>query len=216
MEPLETSAWREYGAPDLPRVLLAALDAFAEQGYHGTSIRELASRAQLSVPGLYHHYSSKQDILVDLLEAVMREVIDRSEAALAAAAPDSLSRFDALVECVLRFHMFRNQGAFVTSSELRSLTPANRETIVGLRDHQQQLIDLAVEAGTADGTFATPYPKAASRAVTVLCTGVASWYRADGELSPDELVRRHLVLAHGLVGVQGRAAGLTVVPAEGP
>ena len=110
MEPLETSAWREYGAPDLPRVLLAALDAFAEQGYHGTSIRELASRAQLSVPGLYHHYSSKQDILVDLLEAVMREVIDRSEAALAAAAPDSLSRFDALVECVLRFHMFRNQG----------------------------------------------------------------------------------------------------------
>lgn len=207
MDQVDTAAWREYGAPDLPRVLLAALDAFAEQGYHGTSIRELASRAQLSVPGLYHHYSSKQDILVDLLEAVMREVIDRSEAALAAAGPDSLSRFDALVECVLRFHMFRNQGAFVTSSELRSLTVVNRATIVGLRDHQQHLIDAAVEAGVADGTFATPYPKAASRAVTVLCTGVASWYRADGELSPDELVRRHLVLAHGLVGAQDPTLG---------
>ena len=74
-EPLE---WRKYDDAELPRVLEAALEAFAKHGYHGTSIRELASTAGLSVPGLYHHYPSKQDILVALLEDVMRDLVQRT------------------------------------------------------------------------------------------------------------------------------------------
>jgi len=56
--------WRAYGPAALPRVLAAALDRFAEHGYHGTSIRDLATVSGLSVPGLYHHYRSKQDMLL--------------------------------------------------------------------------------------------------------------------------------------------------------
>ncbi len=41
------------------RVLLAALECFVERGYHGTTIRQIANRAGVSVPGLYHHYASK-------------------------------------------------------------------------------------------------------------------------------------------------------------
>ncbi|WP_307203751.1 TetR/AcrR family transcriptional regulator [Nocardioides zeae] len=195
-EPLE---WRKYDDAQLPRVLEAALEAFAKHGYHGTSIRELASTAGLSVPGLYHHYPSKQDILVALLEDVMRDLVQRTAAALEEAGASPAARFDAWVECLLRFHMFRTKHAFVTSSELRSLEGANRDRIVALRDELQAMLDSAVEDGAADGTFATPYPKAASRGVTVLCIGVSSWYRPDGPLSPEELVHRHLVLARGVV-----------------
>lgn len=74
--------WRAYGPPTLPRVLLAALDAFAEHGYHGTSIRDIAARSGLSVPGLYYHYKSKQDILMGLVSAVMVELLTRSRDAL--------------------------------------------------------------------------------------------------------------------------------------
>lgn len=195
-EPLE---WRKYDDAELPRVLEAALEAFAQHGYHGTSIRELAATAGLSVPGLYHHYPSKQDILVALLDEVMRDLVQRTAAALEEAGPAPAARFDAWVECLLRFHMFRTKHAFVTSSELRSLEGGNRDQIVALRDQLQAMLDEVVEAGAADGTFATPYPKAASRGVTVLCIGVSSWYRPDGPLSPEDLVHRHLVLARGVV-----------------
>ncbi|MDN4175685.1 TetR/AcrR family transcriptional regulator [Nocardioides sp. SOB77] len=195
----ELADWRTYDAPTLPRVLDAALRCFAEQGYHGTSIRDLASEAGLSVPGVYHHHKSKQEILVALVMAVMDELLGRSEAALASAPEDPSAQFDALVESLLRFHMFRRQQAFVASTEIRSLAPESRRQYVDRRDEQQRMLDRVVVAGADAGVFGTPYPLDAARAVATLCVGVASWYREDGPLDPDELVARHLVLARGLV-----------------
>ena len=192
--------WRVYGPAGLPRVLDAALQRFAEHGYDGTSIRDLASEAGLSVPGVYHHYRSKQDILLALMMAVMDELLERSAAALASVGDDPSEQFDVLVESLLRFHMFRRREAFVASSEIRSLVADNREQYVERRDEQQRMIDTVVAAGADAGAFTTPYAEDASRAVASLCVGVASWYREDGPLAPDELVRRHLVLACGLVG----------------
>lgn len=203
---MSNADWRSYGEPELPRVLAAALDSFAETGYHGTSIRVLAKRSGLSVPGLYHYYASKQTILVDLMTAVMEEVLARSQAALAEADSAPRARFDALVESLLRFHMFRRVQAFVASSEIRSLEPKNRARYVRMRDEQQRLLDEVIVEGVAAGVFTTAYPYDAGRAIATMCVGVASWFRDDGPLEPDEVVERYLELAHGLVGTTGRPA----------
>lgn len=183
-------------------MLAAALTCFAEQGYHGTSIRDIAGAAGLSVPGLYHYFPSKQAVLVELMAAVMDELLVRTTAALE-SAPDSPSdRFDALVAALVRFHFDRQAHAFVASTELRSLDAANRARIVRLRDEQQRTIDALVEEGCAAGVFSTPFPADASRAVAVLCVGAASWFRPSGPLPVDELVARHVVLARALVGAR--------------
>lgn len=185
----------------LPRVLASALTAFAEQGYHGTSIRDIAAGAGLSVAGLYHHYRSKQDILMALMVAVMADLLGRTRAALAGAADASAAaRFDALVDALLRFHLERQAEAFVASSEIRSLDAGNRETYVALRDEQQRMISDVVGEAAAEGAFDVPHVEDASRAVATLCVGVATWYHPDGALLPDEVVERHLVLARRLVG----------------
>lgn len=192
--------WRDYPEPGLPRVLQAALECFVEKGYDGTSIRDIADGAGLSVAGLYHHYRSKQQILVDLMAAVMDDLLERSQAALASVGPAPRERFDALVECLLRFHMVRREQAFVAGSEIRSLESAHRERYVARRDEQQRMIDGVVEEGIRSGDFAPVYPAEAGRAVATLCVGVSAWYRADGPLGADELVERHLLLARRLVG----------------
>jgi len=197
--------WRHYDPAALPRVLAAALEAFADQGYHGTSIRDIAAEAGLSVPGLYHHYRSKQDILMDLMMSVMEELLARSRMALQDADPSAEAQFDALVESLLRFHMFRRKQAFVASSEIRSLAPENRTAYVALRDEQQRMIEAVIARGRSEGAFATPFPQDAARAVSTLCVGVASWYREDGALTPREIVERHLALAHGLVAARPAA-----------
>lgn len=193
--------WRTYPEQGLPRVLKAALEAFAEKGYHGTTTRQLAERSGLSVPGIYHHYRSKQDILFDLMMVVIDELIERSRQALISAGDDPRDQFDALVESLLRFHMFRQKGAVVSTSELRSLEPGNRETYVARRDEQQAMILRIVQAGVDAGQFSTPYPHDAARAIASLCVGVASWYRPDGQLSVESLLERHLVIAEAIVGV---------------
>ncbi|MDL9935191.1 TetR/AcrR family transcriptional regulator [Gordonia sp. ABSL1-1] len=192
--------WRDYGAPELPVPLAAALAAFAEHGYHGTSVREIAARANLSVPGLYHHYPSKQSLLQGLLERTMTDLLARSEAAIAEAGPDPLAQFDAVVESLLRFHMYRREQAFVGSTEIRSLDDSYRDHYIGHRDRQQRMVDEIVFAGVAAGEFTTEYPKDASRAVATMCVGVSTWFKLDGILGPDELIARNLQLARALVG----------------
>lgn len=203
------TTWRDYGPPDLPAPLAAALTVFVENGYHGTTVREIAGRAGLSVPGLYHHYPSKQSLLQGLAELTMAELLGRSEEALAGAGDDPVDRFDALVESLLRFHMYRRAQAFVGSTEIRSMDPAYRAVYVGHRDRQQRMLDEAVQAGVDAGVFATPYPRDAARALATMCVGVSTWYRPGGPLEPDELVARNLELARDLVGYS-RVGGAAV------
>ena len=195
------SDWREYEPLEFPRILDAALQAFYEHGYHGTTTRDLARRSGLSVPGVYHYYPSKQDILVDLMTVIIDELLTRSRRALESASPGTRPRFDALVESMLRFHMYRRTGAMVSTAELRSLEPGNRERYVAKRDEQQRMLDEVILAGVRDGEFSTSYPKDASRAIASLCVGVASWYRPDGSLPVEALLDRYLTIARSIVGI---------------
>lgn len=197
---MERGAWRLYPDQGLSKVLSAALSTFVERGYDGASIRQIAARADLSVPGLYHHYPSKQALLVGLTNAVMAELLERSRAAVAEAGPSAGERFDAVIESLLLFHMHRREQAFVASRETRSMEPDARRAYIGLRDEQQKLLDDIVRDGVATGEFTTPYPEDASRAVTTMCVAVATWYRHDGPLAPDELVHRYLAVARSAVG----------------
>ncbi|MFD7407794.1 TetR/AcrR family transcriptional regulator [Streptomyces sp. NPDC059866] len=192
--------WRLYTSSGLPPILRAALACFVEQGYHGTTIREVAARADLSVPGVYHHYPSKQALLVGIVTRAMAELWERSTAALEEAGPDVGRRLDLLVECLVLFHAHRRDLAFIAASEIRSLLGDDRTTYIEARDRQQRLMDAVIEEGVARGAFTTAYPREVSRAIVTMCTAVAQWYRAGGELAPPELAARYRTMTRMTVG----------------
>ncbi|WP_229746210.1 TetR/AcrR family transcriptional regulator [Rhodococcoides trifolii] len=196
----EPDEWREYGGSALSAPLAAALAEFVEHGYHGTTVRDIARRAGLSVSGLYHHYPSKQELLVGLTDAAIEELIGRSRAAEAEAGPSPSARFDAVVESLLLFHMYRREQAFLSSTEIRSFDPDRRAAYVAKRDEQQRMVDRIVADGVSDNVFRVSDPVHASRAVTTMCVGVASWYRPDGPSTPADLVRIYLDIARRMVG----------------
>lgn len=66
------------GARTKQRILAVALELFSEQGFNGTSVRDIAARAGITHVGLLHHFPNKDDLLVRLLE--YRE--DQDKAAL--------------------------------------------------------------------------------------------------------------------------------------
>ena len=45
-------------------IIQAALNEFLEKGYEGTSMDAIALRAGISKGGLYHHFKSKEEILL--------------------------------------------------------------------------------------------------------------------------------------------------------
>jgi len=191
-------SWREYTPLHLDAALAGALSSFLEFGYHGATMRTIAERANLSVPGLYHYYPSKQDMLVALLDLTMADLRIRTDAALAEGG-DALGRFSRLVECLALFHTHRRELAFVGASEMRSLEPAARARVGALRVGEQRLVDAEVEAGVQLGLFATDRPHDAARAVATMCTALAQWFRAEGPASAEEVAAQYVDFALGLV-----------------
>ncbi|MCY7396794.1 MAG: TetR family transcriptional regulator [Nocardioides sp.] len=183
--------WRDFPPLRLDAALTGALSSFLEFGYHGASMRTIAERAHLSVPGLYHYYASKQEMLVALLDLTMSDLRRRTEAARDEGA-DPLERFTNIVESLALFHTHRRELAFVGASEMRSLAPAARARVAAQRKDEQRMVDVEVEAGARAGVFLTTRPHEAARAVVTMCIALAQWFRADGP-APAETVASHYV-----------------------
>ena len=212
----DAAAWREYSGNNLPPLLQAALDSFVEHGYHGTTIRTVAARAKLSVPGLYHHYASKQALLVAIVKFAMADLLVRSEDAVAEAGSSVEEQFRLLIECLALFHAHRSELAFIAASEIRSLEGESRTAHIKSRDTQQQMVDDIINQGMREGIFDAEYPKDTSRAIVTMCTGIAQWYRRDGELSPEDLAVRYGNIARMALGVGSSSPRRSVLTAPAP
>jgi AcrR family transcriptional regulator len=68
-------------------ILDAARSAFAESGYHETSLDAVAERAGVSKALLYEHFSSKRELYVAMLEMHVHELVERISGAVAGAEP---------------------------------------------------------------------------------------------------------------------------------
>jgi AcrR family transcriptional regulator len=189
------------------RILLAALECLVEKGYHGTSVRDIAKRANISVPGLYHHFPSKIVLLERLMEQTMDALIAQTQRALMGARPDPVDRFCAVITAHVRFHCERPEESFVGNSELRSLAGDLRQTIMEKRDRQQGFFDQVVREGIEAGVFEPEDEHMPALALASMCTAVAMWYRRDGPLSPDEIVSIYRDLGLQMMGYSGPAAG---------
>src|SRR5262245_14005214 len=75
-------------AADRREVILdAARTAFADTGYHETSLDSVAERAGVSKALLYEHFGSKRELFVAMLEMHVHGLIERINAAVTAAEP---------------------------------------------------------------------------------------------------------------------------------
>src|SRR5579859_3315423 len=56
------------------KVLAAAVQLFAEYGYHAASMRDIARMAGIQAASIYYHYASKQALLVEIMETYMLQL----------------------------------------------------------------------------------------------------------------------------------------------
>lgn len=185
------------------QILVAALQCFREKGYHGTTVRDIGTKVNMSVPGLYHHYASKMVMLEQLMNDTMDDLLSDVRGAYERARPDAVPRFEAVVEAHVRFHCERQEESFLGNSELRSLPPDALASVVEKRDAVQRYFEIVVEDGIEADLFDVKRPHATARALASMCVAVASWYHRGGELSPEEVVAIYRDLGLELVGFKG-------------
>jgi AcrR family transcriptional regulator len=168
------------------RLAEAGLACFAELGYHATTTRDIAERAQLSPAAVYVHYRSKGE----LLSAISRVGHESALATLAAAGedePDPRRRTAALVAAFASWHARNHRLARVVQYELDALPEEGRAEIMDLRHRFAPLVEAAVEEGRDAGAFEVADLQGATVAIISLCIDVARWYAPGGPRDPAEI-----------------------------
>jgi AcrR family transcriptional regulator len=192
-------------APSIPRgggrdaITGAAREIFAERGYHGTSIRDIAKRAGLSLSALYYWHPSKQHLLAALMEEIQHDYFERCDRALRAAGDDPADRLRALVRATVEYRVSLRIESNIATREWRNLEPANRERLDGMRRSASQLWADIVADGVARGEFHCAHPDDARRAIVAACNAIAQWYEPGGEITLPDLVERYSAIALRIV-----------------
>lgn len=171
---------------DATTVRDAALKLFAERGYRATTMTDIGAAVGIRGPSLYRHVSSKQDLLVSIMVETMRELIAGQRTA-AAAGGDPAQVVRRMVEAHVRFHAAHREQAFVGNREIDNLEPPNRECVLRLRRRYADGLRAAIATGRDASVFKVASDRLAAYAILDMGIGVATWFRADGPSSVDEV-----------------------------
>lgn len=189
-------------APDRwQEILDAALALFYAQGYHATSMQDLADAVGLQKGSLYHYIRSKEDLLYPLIEQTLEGYVRDLEAIVASggSAAERLRRaVTAHVERVARF----GDMMTVFISEGRHLKPDEQDRVRALSGRYRRMLEDLIREGADTGEFRTGDPALATMALLGACNWLPQWYRPDGRATPAQIAEEFIKLFLG--GLAGR------------
>jgi AcrR family transcriptional regulator len=201
----EVQPWGEVTPDAARRLLVAAVEAFAERGYHATTTRDIASRAGMSPAALYIHYKTKEELLHRISRIGHEKALDilrtaaRNEGSATERLADAVSSF-------VRWHARGRTTARIVQYELDSLGPQARAEIVALRRQVDAEVRGLIEEGVQAGEFDVPDVRGTALAVLSLCIDVARWFNLDGPRTPEEVGEFYAGLVLRMVGAGPTAA----------
>lgn len=176
------------------RLMRAAAHLFKTKGYERTTVRELGAAVGIQSGSLFHHFKSKEAILLGVMEETIVINMARMHEALS-HAEDPEGRLLALIHCELdSVHSDTGEAMSVLVYEWRSLKEDKQKYILQLRDEYETLwlntIRECIHAGLVEHD-----PFILRRLLTGAIGWTTTWYRQDGDLSLDALAEQTLKLA---------------------
>jgi AcrR family transcriptional regulator len=166
-------ATQQRGKQTRSSILAAAALAFAEQGYDATGVAEICRQADVSKGAFYHHFSSKQDLFLELLERWLTALDEQLEGVRTgeAAVPEQLLDMTRMIRQV--FQVAEEQlPIFLEFWTKAARDPAVWEaTIAPYRRYRAFFANL-IESGVTEGTLRSIDPDTAARVVVSLAVGL--------------------------------------------
>jgi AcrR family transcriptional regulator len=168
-------------------ILVAAVQLFAQYGYHAAPLRDIARLAGIQAASIYHHYPSKQALLVKIMETYMQR-LNASLEHILKEYDDPSRRLHEAIENHIRMHTTYKAEFFIIDTEMRALEDEYRPYVFSLRDTYESLLQELLRDGMERKVFRHCDVKVTSYAMIAMCTEVATWFRPDGRLSVQQVI----------------------------
>lgn len=180
-------------------ILEAAAQVFRQKGFHGASMNDIAGAVNLQKASLYHHVSSKQEILFELLDRALELLLERISPIAAQSIPAE-QRLRLMIREYLQILAENTDLSAVLLFEHRSLEGKQHARHVPNRDKFESLWRTVLTDGVRSKKFLCDNIPLTTRATLGIMNWTITWYRPNGELTIDEIADQYSnLLLNGLL-----------------
>ncbi len=168
------------------RILDASTRLFYAHGYHATTMRDIAGEVGIKAGSLYNHYGGKEEILLRICIETSRKLYDGAVAVLKGVndVEEQLRKF---IMWHVTFHAEYREASRVTDTQLHYLQPDNRQAVIEVRDAHEKLLRDILARGAKQRRWRSSNLRVISIGIETMCTEVDGWFRADGELTSEQI-----------------------------
>ncbi|MBT3338787.1 MAG: TetR/AcrR family transcriptional regulator [Anaerolineae bacterium] len=184
------------------QILDAAAQIFRLKGYHATSMSDIAGAVNLQKASLYHHVSSKQEILLELLDQALELLTEQISGIV---GDDNLSpdqKLRQMMHAYLKALTDHVDLASVLLMEHRSLDPKLHARHIPNRDRFEALWREVIEEGMQSGVFCCAETDLTARNLLGAMNWTITWFNPKGALSINDIADQITNLF--LDGLRGR------------
>jgi AcrR family transcriptional regulator len=181
-------------------ILRAAAVLFAEKGYGGTTMQQIAEAVNLTRTAFYYYFKNKEELLISLVDEVTFTLQRRTAGFLEkhGLSPSQILRdmvrnySSLLMELAVEFRFVSRTEADFPLALAKAHDRAKRQVLDSFTE--------VINRGTRSGEFTVDDPRIVSLAIIGMCNWSAWWFRESGKLSREEVADRFGELALQMVG----------------
>jgi len=197
----------EPAAPTVSRreeLLELAAAMFAERGLRATTVRDIADSAGILSGSLYHHFSSKEEMVDEVLRGFLDWLFQRYEQ-IVATEPNPLERLKGLFMASFEAIEDRHAQVVIYQDEAKRLASQERFSYVEERNREQRKMWLALlNQGVEEGYFRPDIDvDLVYRFIRDTTWVSVRWYQPGGPLTAEEVGRQYLSIVLGGITKEG-------------
>ena len=180
-------------------ILEAAAQVFRQKGFHGASMNDIAEAVSLKKASLYHHVTSKQEVLLEILDRALQLLLERISSITNQNIPAD-KKLRLMIREYLQILVENIDLATVLLFEHRALERRQHARHIPNRDKFESLWKDVVVEGTRTKLFNCDDPALATRALLGIMNWTITWYRPDGPLTIEQIADQYSdLLLNGLL-----------------
>jgi AcrR family transcriptional regulator len=184
-------------------ILKAAETLFAEQGYAHTTLEQIAQRLGVTKPFLYYYFHNKQEIFETLSWRPAVACFTSMDFPDGDGRP-AHEKVTQGIERLIRATLAHYPAAFFPYREPQVYRPEYLAAQKRLATHFYDQLCALLEEGRRDGMFDFNETRITALAACSLPGFLYNWYRPDGRLSPEAVVKELSQLAWRVLGLRRR------------
>lgn len=171
------------------QILEAAVALFSQNGYHATTVRDIADESGMLSGSLYAHINSKEDLLFEIVDRGANDFLLALEPV--AYGPGSASqRLEAAMAAHISVVARSLPTATIFLHDWKALEKDRRDRILAKRSRYESLLAHIIRDGVNSGEFRPVDEKFARLLVLSAVNWLYEWYDPEGPLAPDEIAAR--------------------------